>query len=187
MPAGFMFIVACFILESMVVNPESFETYAMTWHGFVLGLLAFFFGFCLVYSGNQFWNGISRWKRVLFTIASALYIVRMVGFQLQAPYYMMALESCSWIFAAFGLAHAYLNRPNKILRYLSQGAYPIYIMHMVFLYLGSFLIMPLGMPASWQFILIVLFTIVACLGFYDLIVRRVGFIRPLFGLKEGKE
>lgn len=183
MPAGFLFIAACFILEAMWVNPESFETYAMTWHGFVMGLLAFFFGFCLVYAGNFFWNSISSWKWVFLSVALVLYILRIEVFQLKAPYYLMALESCSWIFAAFGLSYAYLNRPGKTLHYLSQGAYPIYIMHMIFLYLGSFLIMPLSLPASWQFILIVLFTVAACIGFYDLIIRRLSFIRPLFGLK----
>jgi hypothetical protein len=46
--------------------------------------------------------------------------------------------------------------------------------------------MPLGIPAILRFILVVVFTGVGCFAFYDLIIRRVGFLRPLFGLRESK-
>ncbi len=67
--------------------------------------------------------------------------------------------------------------------YLSQGAYPIYIVHMVFLYLGSFLVLPLDIPVTVKFILIVAFTGAGCFAMYDLVIRRAGFLRPLFGLR----
>ena len=67
--------------------------------------------------------------------------------------------------------------------YLSQGAYPIYIVHMVFLYLGSFLILPLGIPVTVKFILTVAFTGAGCFAMYDLVIKRTGFLQPLFGLK----
>jgi len=88
-----------------------------------------------------------------------------------------------WIFAVFGFAYKYLNHPSRTLRYLSQGAYPIYIIHMIFLYLGSFLVIPLGIPAFLKFLLMVLFTGAGCFVLYDLIIRRISFLRPLFGLK----
>jgi hypothetical protein len=69
------------------------------------------------------------------------------------------------------------------LSYLSQGAYPIYIIHMVFLYLGSYLILPLAISTGIQFILIVAFTFAGCYLLYDLVIRRVTIIKPLFGIK----
>lgn len=184
-PLGLLVIIIPFVLEAILVKPETFQTYSMTLHGFLLGLLAFFFGFTCVYGGNVFWQTILKWRWLILFIAVVLFLVRIMEFDLNAPNYLMAVESNLWIFAAFGFGYKYLNRPGKTLRYLSQAAYPIYVIHMIFLYLGSYLIFPLGIPTLFKFILVVTFTVIGCFIFYDLVIRRVGFIRPLFGLKPG--
>src|SRR3954470_20494578 len=43
-PAGLLIVVGAFIIEAIVIKPYPYEMYARTWHGFFLGLLAFFFG-----------------------------------------------------------------------------------------------------------------------------------------------
>ncbi|MFC2132420.1 acyltransferase family protein [Bacteroidota bacterium] len=182
-PLGLLLIVGSFVLEAVIVKPEIYETYSMTLHGFLLGLLAFLFGFICVYSGNAFWQTIRTWRWLFLLIAVVLFLVRYIEFQLKAPNYLLAIESNMWIFAVFGFAYKYLNHPSKTLSYLSQGAYPIYIIHMIFLYLGSFLIIPLEIPTILKFILIVAFTSLGCFSFYDLIIKRVSFLGPLFGLK----
>lgn len=182
-PLGLLLVVIPFVLEAIIVNPEPYELYAMTLHGFVLGLLAFLFGFCFVLGGNAFWQTVLKWRWLYLSIAVVLYFVRFIELQLKAPNFLMAIESNMWIFAVFGFAYKYLNHPSKTLSYLSQGAYPIYILHMIFLYLGSFLILPLGIPTILKFILIVVFTSIRCFTFYEFIIRRVSFLRPLFGLK----
>jgi glucan biosynthesis protein C len=182
-PISLLLIIIPFVLEAVIVNPVIYEMYYMTLHGFFLGLLAFFIGFCLILSGNTFWNTVLKWRLLFLFMAASFYSVRLIEYQLKAPGYLMAVESNLWIFAVFGFAHKYLNRPSKVLSYLSQGAYPIYIIHMIFLYLGSFLILPLGLPTILKFISIVAFTSIACFALYDLIIKRVSFLRPFFGLK----
>ena len=182
-PLGLLVIMIPFVLEALIVNPESFETYAMTTHGFVLGLIAFLTGFCCVYSGATFWQMVKRWKWILLLLALALYVIRLVHFELAAPNYLKSIESNLWIFGVFGLGYSYLNRPSKALTYLSQAAYPIYIIHMGFLYLGSYLLFTIEMDVVLKFILVVLFTGVGCFVFYEFVIRRVKFLRPLFGLK----
>ncbi len=44
-PWGLLVVVLAFVLEAILVKPQTYETYAMTLHGFVMGLLAFLFGF----------------------------------------------------------------------------------------------------------------------------------------------
>lgn len=182
-PLGLLLFTAIFIIEAVLVKPEIYETYAMTWHGFFMGMLAFFFGFLCIYSGDSFWKSILKWRWILITIAVALFVMRFLVFDLTAPHYLLVVESCSWIFAIFGFGHRYLNKPSKTLRYLSQAAYPVYIIHMIFLYLASYLIMPLNIPNYIQFILVVLLTGIGCFAFYELVIRRIWFLRPLFGLK----
>ena len=182
-PLGLLLIVVAFMLEAVLLNPEAYEMYAMTWHGFFLGLLAFLFGFSFVFSGNTFWPTILKWRWLFIILALTLFVTRYVQFELKAPNYLMAIESCMWIFAVFGFGYKYLNHPSKTLSYLSQGAYPIYIIHMIFLYLGSILILPLEIPTILKFILVIAFTFIGCFALYELI-RRVSFLRPLFGLKK---
>jgi peptidoglycan/LPS O-acetylase OafA/YrhL len=182
-PMGMLLIAAALFLEAIWMKPEIYETYALTWHGFFLGMLAFLFGFLGVYSGDALWKTLLKWKWILLFLAVVLFAVRYLVFDLTAPYYFLVLESCSWIFAIFGLGHRYLNRPGKTLSYLSKAAYPVYIIHMIFLYLASYVIMPLEISNTVQFILVVSLTGIGCFGFYDFVIRRVWFLRPLFGLK----
>jgi len=185
-PLGLLVMVAAFIIEVLLVRPETYETYSMTLHGFLLGLLAFLFGFLCIYNGNAFWETVLKWRWLLISSAVMLFLVRLFAFDLMAPSYLLVVESCSWIFAIFGFAYKHLNHPGKILSYLSQAAYPIYIIHMIFLYLASYFIMPISIPVILKFILVVVITGIGCFAFYDLIIRRIGFLRPLFGLKESK-
>lgn len=182
-PLGLLFIMATFVVEAILIKPETFETYSMTLHGFMLGLLAFLFGFIVVQSGEGFWQTVKRWRWVLLLLATALFVVRMIEFDLMAPNYLKALESNLWIFTVFGFGYNYLNKQSNTLAYLSQAAYPVYILHMIFLYLGAWLLVPLEIPAYMKLILVVVITFSGCFFVYELLIRRVLFLRPLFGLK----
>jgi hypothetical protein len=182
-PLGLLPVMAAFVAEVVLVNPIPYELYAMTWHGFFLGLLAFFFGFCFVLSGDTFWKMIVKWRWMFLAMAVVLYTYRFFQFQMRVPSYELAIESNFWILSVFAFASRYLNRPSKTLTYLSQAAYPVYILHMIFLSLGSMLIFPSDIPVPIQFILVLLFTGLGCFAVYEFIIRRINIIRPLFGVK----
>ena len=149
-PLGLLLIIAAFILEALIVDPRPYAMYAMTWHGFFLGLLAFFFGFCFVLSGPSFWNMIVKWRWLFLFIAALFFSYRLFQFQMNVPGYLLVIESDCWIFSVLSFGHKYLNRPGKTLNYLSQAAYPVYIVHMIFLYLGSTLIFPLNISLAFN-------------------------------------
>jgi len=182
-PIGPLLISVFFVIEVLLLKPQIYEMYAQTWHGFFLGLLAFFFGFLFVYSGKTFWQTMLKWRWLYVGLAAVFYIIRLTVFELKSPGYLMAIESNCWIFGLFGFGYKYLNRPSNTLSYLSQAAYPIYIIHMFVLYAGAMFILPLEIPILLKFIGIVAFTGLACYLIYEFIIRRIGFLRPLFGLK----
>jgi hypothetical protein len=182
-PFGLLVVIAGFITEALLVKPNPYELYAMTWHGFFLGLTAFFFGFCFVLSGSSFWNMLLKWRWAFLAIAVGLFIYRSQQFMMRVPAYQIAIESNLWIFSVFAFGHRYLNHGGKVLTYLSQAAYPVYILHMIFLFLGSTIIFKLDISVYVQFVLVLLFTAAGSLLCYEFIVRRINFIRPLFGLK----
>ena len=178
----YLFIIP-FILEAELINPEYFSLYVGTGHGFLIGMLAFFFGFLFIAIGDTFWNAVEKTKTTSLIIAFTLYLIRLFYFELSAPNFLTSIESMNWIFAVFGFGYKYLNKPSKILGYLSQAAYPLYIIHMIFLYLAASIFLPLNLPLGLNLILIILFTFTGCFVTYDLIIKRIGFLRPLFGLK----
>lgn len=181
-PLGLLLFMFAIMAEAWIVGPNLYTLYAMSWHGFFLGFLAFFFGFCFMLSGPPFWAMILKWRWLFLLAGALLFVLRLMIFQLNAPGYLLAIESVCWILVVFAFGYRYLNKPGPVLSYLSQAAYPIYIIHMVFLYLGSYLIFPLSMPVQLKFIFVVAFTFIGCLLCYDLI-RRVNWLRPVFGLK----
>ncbi len=182
-PLGLLPIFAAFVAEVLIIDPRPYELYAMTWHGFFLGLVAFISGFLFVFSGEIFWNMLLRWRWLFIAAAVALYVSRVTYFNFNAPGFLLALESNCWILSIFAFGHRYLNRPGRVLQYLSAAAYPVYIMHMIFLYLGAVLLFPLSIVAPAKFTLVLLFTTAGCFMFYELVVRRIKLARILFGLQ----
>lgn len=181
-PFGIILVAAFFVLEAVILKPSPYEMYAMTWHGFFLGLLAFFFGFCFVLSGDGFWKMILKFRWIFFLLALTLFIVRLLYFKTTAPVYLIVAESHSWILSVFAFGYKCLNRPSATLTYLSQAAYPVYILHMLFLYLASAWVFSLTLDVRMQFVMVLLITFVGCFATYE-IIRRINLIRPLFGLK----
>ncbi len=184
---GILTLVILYVLESLLVNPGNFELYAETWHGFFLGLISFLFGFLFIYSGKAFWDMICA-KRWLFLILGfAFYGVRLLYFELQAPNFLKSIESITWILALFGFGFKHLNKPSKLLAYLSKSAYPVYIIHMAILYLVSQFIFPLEISAISKFAISLLLTVLGSLFIYEFVIKRVVFLRIAFGLKKSTD
>lgn len=183
-PLAWFITVTAFTGEALIIQPIPYELYAMTWHGFFLGLLAFFFGFCFLLAGEGFWKMAARWRWIFLLIAISLFIFRWQYAPMNTPAYRLVMESQSWIFAVLGFAHRHLNNPGAVLSYLSKAAYPVYILHMIFLYLGSALIFPLSLGVEIKFSMVTLFTLTGCFLAYEFIIRRVSVIGMLFGVKK---
>ena len=152
-------------------------------HGLILGAIAFLLGFSFIALGEVVWKAISKIKYFSIGLAFILFLIRLMIFDNQGPHLLTAIESISWVIGAFGLGYTFLNRPSKTLNYLSQAYYPFYIIHMIFLSLGAYIIFPLNLGAWISLLFIIVFTFVASFLAYDLIIRRIFFLRPLFGLK----
>jgi hypothetical protein len=173
---GILLFISAMLLEILIVKPVPYEMYAMTWHGFFLGMIMFFFGYLFVASALPFW------KMMWITIGVA---IGLAAFRLSGHSYtwLIPVESISWILSVLSIGYKFLNKPGKALSYLSEAAYPVYIIHMIFQNLGSLLIFKLNLPAPMKFVMLVVFTLGGCLLCYELLIRRVKPVRLLFGLK----
>lgn len=172
-----------YLLQALTIPANTpYALYYDSGVGLMLGGIAFLLGFTFVAIGKPFWQAVSNYRYYTLTLAFVLFLIRISVFKSHGPHLMTSLESISWIYCAFGFGYTYLNKPGRLLSYLSPAAYPFYIVHMIFLNLGGYIIFPLNLNAWVSLLLIVLITFTGCFISYE-ILKRIFFLRPLFGMK----
>lgn len=92
------------------------------------------------------------------------------------------LYAWAMIAALMGAAQHYLNRPSARLSYLSTAIFPYYILHQSLIVVVGVWASSLGLSVWPEFLIVLLGTVLGCLGLYELVIRRVPVLRPLFGV-----
>jgi len=83
--------------------------------------------------------------------------------------------------AACGFARRHLDRDGPARRYLVPAVFPVYIFHQTIIVVLAHHLKPAGMPPVAEGIVLVAATFVLCFALYG-VVKRVAWLRPLFGL-----
>jgi len=99
--------------------------------------------------------------------------------QVQRVFY--ALDEWCAIVAAIGFARQWNPRDSRARRYLTEAIFPFYIVHQTAIVLLAHFMKPLGLRPLVEGPLLVAATAATCFASFE-IVRRVGWMRPLFGL-----
>jgi len=177
---GMVLLVVPVLLEAMLVNPPVYSSYALTAHGLFVGFIYFALGFLFVCAGETGRRSAESLRFSALALGCGLYIARELDLW-STVNALAALESMSWVIAAWGFASRHLDRPSGTLRYLSSAVFPVFIIHLPVQLLVSWFLIPLGMHPFLKLILLLVLTLSVSVGVYE-IVKRVGFIRPLFGM-----
>jgi hypothetical protein len=93
-----------------------------------------------------------------------------------------AVDQWVWIAAILGYGARYLNRGGPVLRYLSVGVFPFYIVHQTVIILAAWYLMPLNLPLPVEAGLVIAATFAACFAAYE-IARRLGWLGLLLGVR----
>lgn len=181
---GGLFLLALPVaVEAVLVNPEHFSSYAKTPHGFWLGMICFISGYAFISIGNAFWNAVERDRLIVLALAILFYLVRLFPLEFEGHPSLTALESMCWMLAIFGYGSSFLNKPSRKLTYFSKAVYPVYIVHMPIQYAFSYFIIPTALPATLKLVFIWAATFGGSLAVYEYVIKRLKWIRPLFGVK----
>lgn len=81
-----------------------------------------------------------------------------------------------------GFARKYLNRGGKVLDYLNQAAFPVYILHQSVMMVIAYYVLLWTNGITLQFSLIVLLTLVACFALFE-VFRHIAPMRIVLGIK----
>jgi hypothetical protein len=99
-----------------------------------------------------------------------------------APHWREGIESALWLHAAIGFGSQHLDRPSAAMRCLAAAVLPVYMLQMAPMHLACAVVLPLPWSPWLQLLAVVVFTARASFGVHELVVRRVRWLRPLFGL-----
>lgn len=93
-----------------------------------------------------------------------------------------AIDQWVWIAAILGYGARHLNRGGPVLRYLSAGVFPFYIVHQTAIIVAAWYLMPLQLPLAVEGGLVIAATFAACFLAYE-IARRLGWLGLLLGVR----
>ena len=94
-----------------------------------------------------------------------------------------ALYMWSALLAIFGWARILLDRPFGWLPYATEAVYPWYVLHQSLIVPLVFALAPLRLGPVLEPALVLAGTVGGCVLLHELVIRRIAWLRPLFGLK----
>jgi peptidoglycan/LPS O-acetylase OafA/YrhL len=132
-----------------------------------------------------------EWKRALvIALASMGVLLASVLGWITSPTLLLggtALAGWCFIVAILGFARARLARPSPALGYLTESAYPVYLLHQIAIVgIGYWLVqLPLGggFGIALEFALLLAAATAATVGIYHFVVRPVPLLRFLHGMR----
>lgn len=93
-----------------------------------------------------------------------------------------AMQQWCTIAAVLGWGRLLIAADGPVRRYLTDAIFPYYVVHQTVIVVAAFHLARLNLPVALEAGLLVIVTLAGCAASYEL-VRRVGWLRPWFGLK----
>ena len=160
------------------------------WYNHAQSLGAFLFGFLLA-RHEPVWQALERYRR--WTLGLALGVLPILVFQAgyfpdslaynASKFAIQAVYQWAVIATILGYGSRYLrSRDGPVLRYLTDAVFPLYLAHQTILVAAVWLIRPVALPPILEATTLAIITFGGSLLIYEA-VRRVGWLRPVWGLK----
>jgi peptidoglycan/LPS O-acetylase OafA/YrhL len=188
-----------FILPLLVVRLglQPFFPQEHDWADFFYLMSLFVLGFVL-YANEGFTRAIRRdWPillttAILSTAAWAYMALTTESLDIEAPprtlrdfllWSVITVNSWSWTTFLLFIGMRYLNFTNKWLEYGQEAVLPFFLLHQPVIIAIAFYVVqwPVGIPP--KLLTVVVGSFVATLAIYELVIRRIGPLRALFGMK----
>ena len=172
--------------------------------------LFFLFGYLCIICKERYYQILEQW-RIPISISTAILTLAFIWIRIQQhdsgiPYVdggwvsfeiihdsktilaclVNSFHSWFWCLTIFSWGAHFLNHPSNRLRYLNQGVYTFYIIHMPLTFFSLHLSSEIGITGFFAVIFSTIFVSINCLLFFE-IVRRNKISRLLFGIKEMKK
>jgi peptidoglycan/LPS O-acetylase OafA/YrhL len=188
-----------FILPLMVVQLglRPFFPIQHDWADFMFRMSFFALGFVL-FADERFMRALRRdWRLILavaIVVTGVLVAMMAVGDpftwsetpSLPEFYLIWALITIvAWCWTIFMLfvGLRFLNFTNKWLQYGQEAILPFFVLHQPVIIVIAFFVVQLEASILIKMLIVVPSSFVVCVGLYELIIKRIGLLRAMFGVK----
>lgn len=137
------------------------------------------------------WRQMAQWRWIALALALTAWLMLVLALWLAreaqlpmrhiGPWAYSVQQWCAMV-AVLGFACIHLNRDGPLRRYLTKAVFPIYILHQTLIILLAQAFKPLMLEPGIEGLLLVLITFAISFAIFE-IVRRLAWVRPVFGLK----
>jgi len=188
-----------FILPLVVVRVglHPFFPVQQDWADFFSHGAFFVLGF-LMFADERFTQAIRRDWRILLgvgivaTLAAMAIIMSLESFDIEkAPRTFWEfltwglIAACGWCWTAFMLfiGMRYLDRDSKALRYGLGAILPFFVVHQPVILAIAYFVVQWETTIPIKLLVVVLGAFLVSLGLYEWVIKRVGILRAMFGMK----
>jgi glucan biosynthesis protein C len=162
------------------------------WHMHVQYFAIFLYGYWIGGADTALWTEIRqrRWWFLLAAVCTfiAFYWLRLTtvpepNFPRAMYDFAERLNGWTWILLMLAWGHHLLNRPLRWLPYATECVFPWYILHQTITVTAGAELAKLSLGPWLEPTLVLLATVLGSVLITELIIRRVAWLRPLFGMK----
>ncbi len=188
----FLFIIPLYLCE-VLLEPLFPVTHNLfwDWFNFTSSLFLFAYGFVLIQVREEFWIAIDRFKYHTLGIGMfcfTLLAIRWLFIEDSTLVHfteglVKVINFWAWILTIFGFAAIWLNKKSTAVGYWNRAVYPFYILHQTVTIVLGYYMLQVDWPFAAKFLLMLVGTFGISGLVYELIIRKVKFLQPLFGVK----
>jgi glucan biosynthesis protein C len=125
------------------------------------------------------------WFLLAAVVFSALHLF--LKFSVRPSFYedidIRLFATWGWIVGLFWLGGRFLNFTNRFLAHVNEMVLPFYILHQTVIVIVAYFVVQTGLAIPFKYSITVIISFAVIVAIYELIVRRVGVLRFLFGMR----
>ena len=187
----YLFIIPLFLMEFLV--SLSRETVGRRDFGgwSPLTYLVFFVIGYLLATDERYRPAIERVRFIsltssLLTIIAAFILLVEMKLPDTNPLYLLvrATNAWSWLLTFMGFARHHLNFKNRFLKYANEAVLPFYILHQTVIVVIGYFIKDWTVAVFPKYLFLATTSFILIMALYEFAVKRINFMRYLFGMKE---
>jgi hypothetical protein len=178
----------------LLLYPRFPQTNALfgDWYNHALYFTMFALGY-LIAQAEPVWEAMMRWRWAAVIVSAAAFASYLLARQfgpadaLSTPWAPVAqaiygIYQWSCIVAVLGFGRRWISGDSAARRYLADAVFPYYIVHQTVIVGVAFALRERGLSALAEAATIIAVTAACCALSYE-VVKRIAWLRPLFGLK----
>ena len=125
------------------------------------------------------------WFLLAAVVFSALHLF--LKFSVRPSFYedidIRLFATWGWIVGLFWLGGRFLNFTNRFLAHVNEMVLPFYILHQTVIVIVAYFVVQTGLAIPFKYSITAIISFAVIVALYELIVRRVGVLRFLFGMR----